>query len=123
MAEHSLASRLVKRADFLSAKASGQRYSCPFFACQWRLCAAGEADGLGLGYTASTATVGNAVKRNRARRRLKAAVHKVLKAGNPDCTTPRHVVLVAKAAVLDCSFAQLEAEMTRALTKAGVLLA
>lgn len=121
MAEHPLASRLTKRTEFISAKVSGQRHSCPFFACQWRLANSHENRGLCLGYTASTAAVGNAVKRNKARRRLKAAVHKVLKANKADVATPRHVVLVAKAAVLDCGFAELEAEMAKALTKAGVL--
>jgi ribonuclease P protein component len=119
MAEHPLASRLLARSAFTQVKATGQRVSCPFFTLQYL---PGHGTGLALGYTASTAGVGNAVKRNRARRRLKAAVHNALKHANPDVfTRPLALVLIARPAVLECPFAELEAELHKALKKAGVL--
>lgn len=60
---------LTKRADFLRAS-RGPRVAMPGFILQMRVRAPGEATGIRVGYTCSK-KVGNAVARNRAKRRLR----------------------------------------------------
>lgn len=60
---------LTERADFLRA-ASARRVSMPAFTLQYRARAEGEAEGIRVGFTCSK-KVGNAVARNRAKRRLR----------------------------------------------------
>ena len=60
---------LTKRADFLAA-ARARRVSTPAFTVQYRAREAGEAEGIRVGFTCSK-KVGNAVARNRAKRRLR----------------------------------------------------
>ncbi|MEX0969933.1 MAG: ribonuclease P protein component [Paracoccaceae bacterium] len=71
---------LKKRADFLAA-ARARRQASRAFVLQARKRRANEAstphDALRIGYTCSK-KVGNAVARNRAKRRLRAAAHEVL---------------------------------------------
>lgn len=67
---------LTRRADFLSA-ARARRQGRPAFVLQARQRAAGEPEGLRIGYTCSK-KVGNAVARNRAKRRLRAVARAVL---------------------------------------------
>lgn len=69
---------LTRRADFVRA-ASALRAPTPGFTLQARPRAAGEAQGLRVGFTASK-KVGNAVARNRAKRRLRALSRAVLPA-------------------------------------------
>lgn len=67
---------LLKRADFLRAARAG-RAPMPGFLLQARERAAGEAEGIRVGFTCSK-KVGNAVARNRAKRRLRAVAREVL---------------------------------------------
>lgn len=67
---------LTKRADFLRA-AKGLRASTPSMNLQARRRNAGEATGIRVGFTCSK-KVGNAVARNRARRRLREAARAIL---------------------------------------------
>jgi len=60
---------LAKRADFLAA-AGARRVSTPAFTLQFRPRETGEATGIRVGFTCSK-KVGNAVARNRAKRRLR----------------------------------------------------
>lgn len=111
--------RLLKRADFTQTKSLGRRVSSQAFVLQWRDVA--EEEGLGLGLTASTASVGNAVKRNRARRRLKAAFDEVCRL-NPEAQGQgRWLVLVAKAPILTLDYKYLIKDMRKALNEAGVV--
>lgn len=67
---------LTRRADFLAA-ARARRQGRPAFVLQARQRTPGEAEGLRIGYTCSK-KVGNAVARNRAKRRLRAVARTVL---------------------------------------------
>ena len=105
---------LKKRADFLSA-ARAKRQGTPSLMVQGRKRQPDETvDGIRVGYTCSK-KVGNAVARNRAKRRLRAAARTVLpdhgKAGwdyvligRPDATSSR-------------PFAEVLADLTSALAK------
>lgn len=70
---------LRKRADFLRA-AKARRVPCPAFLLQARQRAEGEAEGVRVGFTCSK-KVGNAVARNRAKRRLREIARLVLTTG------------------------------------------
>jgi ribonuclease P protein component len=68
-----------------------------------------------VGFTASR-KVGNAVRRNRARRRLKAAAELVV----PAHGAPGHdIVLIARQTTVDRAFPDLVADLTRGLRKLG----
>ncbi len=75
------------------------------------------ADQLRLGVTA-TRKIGNAVARNRARRRLRAAAREVL----PALAMPGFdYVLIARQATLQRPFVQLVADVRSGLQRLGVL--
>ncbi|MFK7943747.1 MAG: ribonuclease P protein component [Paracoccaceae bacterium] len=67
---------LKNRRDFLAC-ARAHRWVAPGLILQGRARRSGEAEGLRVGYTCSK-KVGNAVARNRAKRRLRAAAAEVL---------------------------------------------
>lgn len=69
-------STLQKRGDFLRA-AKARKQPTASMLVQGRKRAPGEADGVRVGFTCSK-KVGNAVLRNRAKRRLRAAARQVL---------------------------------------------
>ncbi len=103
-----------KRADFLRA-AQARRQGTPGFLLQARQRHEGEpalAASVRVGFTCSK-KVGNAVARNRAKRRLRALAQQVLpKAARPGWD----YVLVGRAqATADRDFAQMLADLTRAL--------
>ena len=100
---------LRHRADFLKA-ASARRQSAGSFMLKARA----RGDGLAprVGFTASK-KIGNAVARNRAKRRLRAAVHQVLR---PMAQTGWDYVLVARPdATIARPFAGLLEDLRRAL--------
>lgn len=108
--------RLPQRADFLRLTASRRKLATPAFLLQ-----AAEAPTdrrhppLRIGFTASK-RIGNAVERNRARRRLRALAAGVMTEGaRPDWD----YVLVARPAALKRSFADMQADLTRALARLG----
>lgn len=102
--------RLKRRAQFLRA-ARGRRVVKPAFVLQVH---ARDDGRIGVGFTASR-RIGNAVQRNRARRRLKEVARLHL---------PRHGlvghdhVLVARRAALDRPFAAIVADFVDACAKA-----
>ena len=103
--------RLRKRADFLAAARHLRRVagvvtlemaSTPILAC--------ETETLRLGFTASK-KIGNAVARNRAKRRLRAAAYALL----PLSGRPAHdYVLVARAGILTRDFLALKGDIAEA---------
>jgi ribonuclease P protein component len=103
--------RLTRRKDFLAA-ASGRRFRCAALNIQIR-----DRDddvGLRVGFTASR-KAGNAVQRNRIRRRLKVAADQAL-SGKADLSMD--LVIVARHDVLRQSFASLVADITAAPARA-----
>ena len=105
--------RLKRRADFVRVAAKGRRAVRPGFilqaAPQPTESEAGEM--LRVGFTASR-KVGNAVVRNRAKRRLRAlAAQVLLDKGRPGTD----YVLIARAATGDRPYAELVADLEAAL--------
>jgi ribonuclease P protein component len=107
--------RLKTRAEFLHVK-GGARFAAPSLVLQARMRAAdtGESPELArFGFTA-TKSLGDAVLRNRARRRLKEAVR---------LAGPRHAVegydyvLIARAGTVQRRFTELVKDLERALAK------
>lgn len=107
---------IKRRADFLAAAASGHQCATKGLVLQMR--AHDPADsGLRFGLTASKRT-GNAVKRNRAKRRLRVLVQTVLS----ERAKPGHdYVLIARADTATRDFKALRGDLLYALRKIGAL--
>ena len=90
--------RLRKRCEFLAVAATNRRWTSPGVVLQARKFSADDAPpaepGLRVGFTA-TRKVGNAVARNRAKRRLRAAVRDVI-GHNESLRSPYHHERVAR---------------------------
>ena len=102
---------LTRRADFVAASRAG-RAGRPGFSLQGR--DRGDASPLRVGYTASK-KVGNAVARNRAKRRLRAAAREVLAAeGRPGWD---YVLVGRPDATAALPWCDLLADLRRALVR------
>lgn len=104
--------RLPKRADFLRLTASRRKVAMPAFLLQ------AAPSGLDLpaprvGFTASR-KVGNAVERNRARRRLRALAADIL---TPVARSDWDYVLVARREALQRDFAVMKEELRTAVKR------
>ena len=106
--------RLKRRAEFLRAAAAGKKAAIGGVVLQ----ALPRPDSLParLGFTV-TKKVGNAVVRNRTRRRLKEAAAQVLKQ-RP--LTGVDLVLIGRDSTRDRKFIALQADIRRALERTGV---
>ena len=116
--------RLKTRPEFLKVAATGAKWVTPGLVLQARrrpaTPAAGTAGDVGaeqvrVGFTVSR-KVGNAIRRNRARRRLRAVVADVLpEHGRAGCD----YVLIGRAGTLDRRYADLVADLRTALARIG----
>ncbi|MGH1413975.1 MAG: ribonuclease P protein component [Pelagimonas sp.] len=104
---------LTKRSDFLKA-ARAKRAPCPAFLVQARKRSEGEADGIRVGYTCSK-KVGNAVARNRAKRRLREIARAVLPSDGRDGYDYVLIGRAEKTATHD--ILAMQADLQRALRK------
>ncbi|SDR98537.1 ribonuclease P protein component [Opitutus sp. GAS368] len=106
--------RLRRNADFGSVRERGRRLDCGAFLLTWAPRPGAEPTALPrVGVVASRASVGNAVHRNRAKRRLRAIYrkHQALVPSGLD------LVLTARAALLRLPFAEVEQRFTAACLK------
>jgi ribonuclease P protein component len=112
--------RLKRRADFLKVARKGRKWAAPGLVLQALDRHAGQRGqtedndpGIRVGFTV-TRKVGNAVVRNRVRRRLRAAAEQVL----PGHGKSGHdYVLIGRQGTLDRTFPALIGDLHRALEK------
>jgi len=128
--------RLRRRREFLRVARGRRKWAAPGLVLQAREAAgdsdkareaAGDSDKthdancddaeVRIGFTASR-KIGNAVARNRAKRRLRAAVDEVM----PACAAPGiDYVIIARGATLTRHYADLLADLKTALRRVGAL--
>ena len=105
--------RLKRRADFLRVAAANRKCATPGLVLQAAASEAGAAPR--VGFTVSR-KVGDAVRRNRARRRLRAAADRLM----PACAAPgRDYVIIGRAATLERPFEALLGDLEQALARLG----
>ncbi|MDB5415974.1 MAG: ribonuclease protein component [Rubritepida sp.] len=105
--------RLKRRAEFVQAAKAGRKGARDTLVLQALARPDGETR---LGFTA-TKKIGNAVARNRAKRRLRAAARLHLSASPPPGW---NLVLIARDGTGSCPFPTLLADLEAALRKTGV---
>jgi ribonuclease P protein component len=105
--------RLTRRTDFRAA-ATGQRAAVPAFVLQARRRA--EAGPVRVGFTVSR-QVGNAVERNRVRRRLREVVRLAAQSGlaQAGMHDGHDYVLIGRRAALELPFSEMRQELDAAL--------
>ncbi len=114
--------RLKRRRDFLRVAAARNKWVAPGLILQTARTPPGigqESQGEGfvrIGFTASR-KVGGAVARNRARRRLRAAVVEVM---THHAAPDYDYVVIARGATLSRRYADLVTDLDKALRKLGV---
>jgi len=103
--------RLRKRSQYLNVAKAGERFVTPAFIIQ--ISQRSLEGAYRYGITASR-KVGGAVKRNRAKRRLRALIHQILpEKGRPGFD----YVFIARIEVLRRNFALMEQELESALKR------
>jgi ribonuclease P protein component len=105
---------LRRPADFRALRAGGQRMDCGAFTLWWlrRTPPGGRAQPR-VGVVASIAAVGPAVRRNRAKRRLREVFRHHQALVPADCD----LLLVARAAVIRLDYAEVEQKFITACRK------
>ncbi len=115
--------RLRKRSEFLAVASANRRSATPGLVLQAKTRRDDEtpagAPTFRIGFTA-TKKIGNAVARNRARRRLRAAVREVL-GQNQLQAAPTDLVLVARFGTIQRNYGELKNDLAQSLKRLGVL--
>ena len=113
--------RLTRRADYQAVACTKRKAVMPGMVVQVRRQNGGDAVAavapVRVGFTASR-KVGNAVARNRARRRLRALAAEIL---GQRATGGHDLVLIARQETVTRPFADLRRDLVRALRRLGVL--
>ena len=108
---------LRKRSDFLAVAANRNKWVAPAFIMQIAPRSGDPNEIRGLGLTASKKMIGNAVQRNRARRRLRALAHEMIAVhGLPSV----NYVLIARSDVLTVGYDALRGDLEKALKRLHV---
>jgi ribonuclease P protein component len=106
--------RLRRNGDFRAVREQGRRMDCGAFLLTWRLRPAGEpAAPARVGVVASKASVGNAVHRNAAKRRLRELYRRHQHLVSPQVD----LVLTARASLLRLAFAEAAQRFVHACSK------
>ena len=113
--------RLRKRSEFLAVAAAKARWSAPGLVLQAHKAPEDDRtdEPLRIGFTA-TKKIGNAVARNRARRRLRAVADEVLRREGLAAAGPADLVLIARAGTADRPYEALKADLQQALDRLGI---
>jgi len=111
------AGRLKRRAEFLRAAQKGRKAAMPGLVVQ--VLPRNDSDPARIGFTV-TKKVGNAVVRNRVRRRLREAARLLLR---DVPVAGADVVLIGRDGTRTRAFGLLMDDMQRALAKAGLVMA
>ena len=106
--------RLKKRPEFLFVAQSGKKWVSETVIVQVNFT---DRDETRFGFTA-TKKIGNAVTRNRAKRRMRAAVKEVL---NKHHLKSADIVLIARDTVSTCSWDDLIKNLTWCLRRLGII--
>ncbi|WP_025897832.1 ribonuclease P protein component [Sneathiella glossodoripedis] len=107
--------RLKKRADFLRVASVRRKWATPGIVLQAAPDSGADAGFLRVGFTATKKT-GNAVKRNRIKRRLRALADEILPS---HAKTGWDYVLIGRKATFDRDFNALREDLLKALNKVG----
>ncbi len=124
--------RLLRRAEFVQASRVARAVATPYFIVQSVPDAAPDlsrrarktpqhttqsmSQRIKLGITASR-KVGNAVARNRAKRRLRALLHQTFLEPPVTSAPSRRIVLVARKGCLDADFSAMHQQLQQALKR------
>ena len=104
---------MKKRADFVACS-KARRHATPGIHLQARKRREGEADGIRVGFTCSK-KVGNAVMRNRAKRRLKEAARMILSTHGKEGWD--YVLIGRRGVTIDRPWDDLLSDLQEALAK------
>ena len=107
---------LKKRRDFVLSNKHGQKTHNKNFILQEYYNSNISDQGLMFGFTA-TKIIGNAVKRNRAKRRMRALISSLLKEDNILFKEKYSYVLIAKQSILKASFFEMHNQLKQCLSR------
>ena len=107
---------LKKRKDFVLSNKYGQKTFSRNFILQEYYKPDMSNQGIRFGFTA-TKRIGNAVKRNRAKRRMRALISSLLKEDNILFKEKYSYVLIAKQSILKASFFEMHNQLKQCLSR------
>lgn len=111
--------RLKKRAEFVAVSKAGNVMHTPYFVVQylWREQDSAEpSSGIRVGFTVSR-KVGDAVIRNRIKRRLREVTRLFAKAYPKAINAPLDIVLISRSAAIGASFSELQSSFIQSISK------